>query len=80
MSKAFVMVLTVSDNLGAVYSSDVDGNHFYEKFLDCKMLISRRATILSRPDIPRIALQIMMTMAVCIASCERSFSKLKLAR
>jgi len=51
MSKAFAMALTVSDNLGAVYSSDVDGNQFYEKFIDCEMLVSRRATILSRPEV-----------------------------
>jgi len=43
MSKAFVTVPTVSDNL-IVYSSDVDGKQLYEKVLDCKMLVSSRAT------------------------------------
>jgi len=32
------------DNLGAVYSSDVDGKQFNQKILDCKMLVSSRAT------------------------------------
>jgi len=32
------------DNLGAVYSSDVDSKQFYEKILDCKMLVSSRLT------------------------------------
>ena len=32
------------DNLGAVYSSDVDGRQLYEKSLDCKMLVSRGVT------------------------------------
>jgi len=32
------------DNLGAVYSSDVNGKKLHEKILDCKMLLSRRAT------------------------------------
>jgi len=36
MSEAFIT--TVSDKLGAVYSSDVDGKQLYEKNLDCKML------------------------------------------
>ena len=43
MQKAFVMVPAVSDNL-AVYSSDVDGKQLCEKILDCKMLVSSRAT------------------------------------
>ena len=32
------------DNLGAVHSSDVDGKQLYETILDCKMLLSSRAT------------------------------------
>jgi len=32
------------DNLGAVYSSDVDGKQLYEKSLDCKMLVSSDVT------------------------------------
>ena len=31
------------DNLGAVYSSDVDDKQLYEKVLDSKMLVSGRA-------------------------------------
>ena len=32
------------DNLGAVYSSDVDGKQLYEKSLDFKMLVSSGVT------------------------------------
>jgi len=83
------------ENLGAVYSSDVDGKQLYEEILDRKMLLSSRGNLkLSRPAdlltfiveygdesfFPnlRIDLQIMLPLAVSIASCERSFSKLKL--
>jgi len=47
---------------------------------DCKILIVQLKIIASwsPPDILRIALQIMLTTAVSIASCERSFNKLKL--
>ncbi len=83
------------ENLGELYSSDVDGQQLYEEILDCRMLLSSRANMrISRPEellefivqcgdesvFPdlRIAIQIMLTIAVSIASCERSFSKLKL--
>jgi len=36
--RIFFTVSTVSDNLRAVYSSNVDGRKLYEKILDCKML------------------------------------------
>jgi len=39
------------DNLGAVYSSDVDGKQLYEKSLDCKMLVSSDNLKLSRPEV-----------------------------
>jgi len=81
MSEAFIT--TVSDKLGAVYSSDVDGKQLYEKNLDCKMLqVVQYGSIAfwRPPDIFRIALQTMLTMAVILIACrERSFSKLKLA-
>ena len=32
------------DNLGTVYSSDVDGKQLYEKIPDCTMLVSSRVT------------------------------------
>jgi len=86
---------TKCENLGELYSSDVDGQQLYEEILDCRMLLSSRANMkISRPEellefivqygdesiFPdlRIAIQIMLTIAVSIASCERSFSKLKL--
>ena len=83
------------ENLGELYSSDVDGQQLYEEILDCRMLLSSRANMkISRreelfefivqygdesvfPDL-HIAIQIMLTIAVSIASCERSYSKLKL--
>jgi len=55
------------DNLGAVRSSDVDGKQLYEKSLDYKMLVSSdKLKIIASwsPDNVRIALQIMLTMAV----------------
>ena len=78
------------DNLASVCSDDLDGKQLYGEIIDCKMLISR----LSRPEdlltfivkygdeslFPnlRITLQILLTVAVSLASCERSFDKLKL--
>jgi len=43
-------------------------------FKSCNVIIAS----CSPPNIIRIALQIMLTMTVCSASCKRSFSKLKL--
>ncbi|XP_013778831.1 uncharacterized protein LOC106463354 [Limulus polyphemus] len=83
------------ENLGELYSSDVEGQQLYEEILDCRMLLSSRANMkISRleellesivqygdesvfPNL-HIAIQIMLTIAVSIDSCERSFSKLKL--
>ena len=83
------------ENLGELYSSDVDGQQLYEEILDCRMLLSSRANMkISRPEellecivrngdesvFPnlRISIQIMLTITVSNANCERSFSKLKL--
>ena len=79
---------------GEVYSSDVDGRELYKEILDCRMLLTSRKKKISSPEqllmfiveygdenvFPnmRIALQILLTIAVSVASCERSFSKLKL--
>ena len=39
------------ENLGELYSSDVDGQLLYEDILDCRMLLSSRANIkISRPE------------------------------
>ena len=79
------------ENLGELYSSDVDGQQLHEEILDCRMLQSSQANIkIPRPEellkfivqsgdesiFPdlRIAIQIMVTIAVSIASGERSFS------
>ena len=79
---------------GEVYSSDMDGRELYEQILDCRMLLTSRKEKISSPEqllmfiveygdetvFPntRIALQILLTISVSVASCERSFSKLKL--
>jgi len=50
MSKAlwkgpdFETLKSTSNNLGAVYSSDIDGKQLYEKTVYCKILVSSRAT------------------------------------
>jgi len=38
---------SMCENLGAAYSSDVDGKQLYEEILDCKMLVSSRANLKS---------------------------------
>ena len=86
------------ENLGAVYSSDVDDKQLYEEILYGKtqyqVVQLKNIASWRLPDIQiiveygdeslfpnlGIALQVMLTMAVpvSVASCERSFSKLKL--
>ena len=81
-------------DLGNFYSTDISGAELFSEIADCQMLLKSRggpipttpldllSFILSYGDdvFPnlRIALQILLTIAVSIASCERSFSKLKL--
>lgn len=79
---------------GSFYDTDVDGEELYNEIIDCKMLLNTRGDTLPKTPLDlvsfiisygddtfpnlRIALQILLTIAVSIASCERSFSKLKL--
>ena len=79
---------------GSFYDTDVDGEELYNEIIDCKMLLNIRGDTLPKTPLNlvsfiisyeddtfpnlRIALQILLTIAVSIASCERSFSKLKL--
>ena len=81
-------------DLGNFYSTDISGAELFTEIADCQMLLKFRWSpipttpldlllfILSFGDdvFPnlRIALQILLIIAVSIASCERSFSKLKL--
>jgi hypothetical protein len=81
-------------DFGNFYDTDVDGGELCMEICDCKMLLDvNRDTLPSSPldllsfivsygdDVfpnLRIALQILQTISVSIASCERSFSKLKL--
>ncbi|KAG1687021.1 Zinc finger MYM-type protein 1 [Nymphon striatum] len=76
------------------YDTDIDGNELFIKIGDCRMLLSNRTEALPETPLDllgfivfygddvfpnlRISLQILLTIAVSIASCERSFSKLKL--
>ena len=80
-------------NLGNFYSN-ISGTELFTKIADCQMLLKSRGgpipatpldllsfVLLYGDDVfpnLRIALQILLTIAVSIASCERSFSKLKL--
>jgi len=63
-----------------VYSSDVDGKQLYEKILDFKMLVSTPVVQLKiiacykSPDILRIALLIMLPMAVYVLQAANDLS------
>jgi len=81
-------------NLASFYDSDFDGNELFTEIVDCRMLLVSRidSSITSPIELMkfvvsygedvfpnlRIALQILLTIGASIASCERSFSKLKL--
>ena len=81
-------------DLAQFYDTDIAASELYSEILDCKMLLTTRREILPKTPLElltfimsygedvfpnlRIALQILLTIAVSIASCERSFSKLKL--
>ena len=82
------------EKFGEAYSCDVDGQELYEEILDFRTLLTSRTEKISSPEqllnfivqygdenvFPnmRIALQILLTIAVSIASCERSFSQSRL--
>lgn len=79
---------------GVFYSTDVNSEDLHQEIIDCKMLLRGREEIQLKTPLDllkfiisyghdvfpnlRIALQILLTIATSIASCERSFSKLKL--
>ncbi|XP_059141319.1 uncharacterized protein LOC131929216 [Physella acuta] len=80
--------------LGEFYKTDFNGSELWAEICDCRMLLGSRSDALPKnpfellsfiisygndvfPNL-RIALQILLTISVSIASCERSFSKLKL--
>ncbi|XP_055874546.1 uncharacterized protein LOC129924311 [Biomphalaria glabrata] len=80
--------------LADFYKTDIDGTELFVEISDCSMLLKTRpdatpssplellSFIISYgndifPNL-RIALQIMLTISVSVASCERSFSKLKI--
>ena len=81
-------------DFGNFYDTDVNGHELCTEIGDCKMLLSTRTEVLPETPLDllgfivsygddvfpnlRISLQILLTIAVSIASCERSFSKLKL--
>jgi len=81
-------------HMGSFYNTDLDGLELFNEVMDCQTLLKTRADIelstsedLLRfivqygddvfPNL-RVGLQILLTVATSIASCERSFSKLKL--
>ena len=81
-------------HLAKFYDTDVDGKELFNEILDCKMLLITRGDALPSTPLElisfivscgddvfpnlRIVLQILLTIAVSIACCERSSSKLKL--
>jgi hypothetical protein len=81
-------------NFENFYDTDINGHELFTEIGDCKMLLSNRNEVLPETPLDllgfivfygddifpnlRISLQILLTIAVSIASCERSFSKLKL--
>jgi len=81
-------------DLGNFYSTDISGAELFTEIADSQMLLKSRGDPLPTTPLDllsfivsygddvfpnlRIALQILLTIAVSIASCERSFSKLKL--
>eukprot|EP00731_Ephydatia_muelleri_P001290 Em0001g1290a len=82
-------------DFGVVYEGDVNGAALYQEIADCQMLFANRQTLPSTPEellkatiqygkdvFPNLqtALQILLTMPVSVASCERSFSKLKIIK
>ena len=87
------VIRTSCEYLGETYGRDIDGSELYDEIVDCRRMVKHHSKIKSPtehlkyiiqygdeslfPNL-RIALQIMLTIAVSIASCERSFSKLKL--
>lgn len=76
------------------YDTDVDGKELFDEICDCRMLLNSRSDALPVVPLDllsfivsygddvfpnlRNALQILLTLAVSIASCERSFRKFKL--
>lgn len=82
------------DNVSNFYETDIDGQELYEEISDIRIAVKNRDVKIIKPEsllefivqygdesvYPnlQIALQIMLTIAVSIVSCERSFSKLKL--
>eukprot|EP00731_Ephydatia_muelleri_P034131 Em0048g7a len=82
-------------DFGVVYEGDVNGAALYQEITDCQILFANRQTLPSTPEellkatiqygkdvFPNLqtALQILLTMPVSVASCETSFSKLKIIK
>ena len=81
-------------DFGNFYNSEVEGTELLNEIRDCKMLLDTRLDKAPKTPIEmltfivsygedvfpnlRVALQMLLTIAVSIASCERSFSKLKI--
>lgn len=81
-------------DFGQFYDTDINGQDLFAEIADCKMLLRTRNEVQPETPLSllnfivlygedvfpnlRISLQILLTIAVSISSCERSFSKLKL--
>jgi len=80
--------------LAAAYPDDVHGGRLAEEIEDCRMLLKRRSAVEMTPigilkfivsfvgnDVfpnLKVGLQMLLTISISVAGCERSFSKLKL--
>jgi hypothetical protein len=76
------------------FDTDIDGRELYTEICDCKKLLYTHHDVLPRSPLQllsfivtygenvfpnlRISQQILLTIAVSTASCDRSFSKLKI--
>ena len=85
---------SVCCNLAAAYQNDLDGEELCEEIVDCRSLLKSREERLTKPEdllrfivqygdesvFPnlRVAIQLLLTVAISSVSCKRSFSKLKL--
>ena len=78
----------------AAFPDDIDGDRLAEEIRDCRILVKRRAAVdLKRLGILKfivsfggndvfpnlkVELQILLTVSISVACCERSFAKMKL--
>jgi len=81
-------------NFATAFPDDVDGARLVDEIQDCRILVSRRVGVELTPlgilkftvsfggnDVfpnLKVGLQILLTVSISVAVCERSFSEMKL--